>query len=55
MAVDGGDNAFGLERDDELVGNDNNDFLLKAKTSPEDLKLLKFVFDEPHISADKSA
>ncbi|KAL6197571.1 hypothetical protein ACLB2K_033179 [Fragaria x ananassa] len=55
VAVDGGDNAFGLERDDELVGNDNNDFLLKAKTSPEDLKLLKFVFDEPHISADKSA
>ena len=55
MAVDAGDNGFGIETDDHPVRNDKIGFPLEGKMSPGDFKLLKFVFDEPHISADKSA
>ncbi|KAL6185476.1 hypothetical protein ACLB2K_041609 [Fragaria x ananassa] len=55
VAVDAGDNGFGIETDDHPVGNDKIGFLLEGKMSPGDFKLLKFVFDEPHIGADKSS
>ncbi|KAL6189256.1 hypothetical protein ACLB2K_040645 [Fragaria x ananassa] len=54
LVVDGGDNRFGIKRDDHPVGNEKIGFPLEGKMSQGDIKLLKFLFDETRTGSDKS-